>query len=377
MDIAFSKFRNHTDPSFYDGRILVLNSGKTDRKKIAHTLDYLNRVDAKAIGLDILLDSFYQLPEDSLLQKSLMGAKQTVLGFTFNEGRYHEDSKIGFYPHPFFDQGNRVGYVNIATNDGFSVRAFEPFHKVEGVDRNAFAVELADLFNPELTSQIRARKSQLEWINFKRVQPGAVNMQYPINSSQVIHYDLIEMDQFLSDTAQYEKEQLANKIVLIGFCGEDENAYSMKDRHYTPLNEQYTGRSHPDMYGVIVHANIISMILDGDYIRDIPESTIYYLAIMLFLFNFFLFKTLHHFNFFRSLPYIRFLQVIEFFIILATCIFLLINLNIKLGFTFLATCVILSFEFYEIYELKLKAKVQVFLDEIGLWTRRNRLISKS
>ena len=39
----------------------------------------------------------------------------------------------------------------------------------------------------------------------------------------------------------------------------------MDDIHYTPLNEVVSGKSFPDMYGVVIHANILSMILSGKY----------------------------------------------------------------------------------------------------------------
>ncbi|MBK9108717.1 MAG: CHASE2 domain-containing protein [Saprospiraceae bacterium] len=377
MDIAISKFRNHGSPELYDDRILIINSGVTDRQKVAQTIDYLSSTQVKAIGIDLLFDSLYYNRDDTILHEALLQSKSVVLGFTFNEGSTHDNSEMGLQSDSFLSAYSHSGYVNLASNDGFSVRAFEPFHLIDGIEYNSFSVEICRLYSEELLTSLKTRKNQKEWINFKRLQPGAQNMYYPVNSSKMIHYDLLEMEQFLSDTANYEKSQFANKIVLIGFCGENEKALSMKDRYYTPLNEQYTGRSLPDMHGVVVHANIISMILDKDFIYDVSIKMIYLLSLILFLFNYSVFKILHHYNFFRSLPYIRFLQVVEFFIILAICLFLLLNLNIKLGFTFLATCVILSYEFYEIYEQKLKENVQIVIDELALWTQRSRLISKS
>ena len=37
------------------------------------------------------------------------------------------------------------------------------------------------------------------------------------------------------------------------------------------MNIQYVGKSYPDMYGVVVHANIISMIMEEDFINTVPE----------------------------------------------------------------------------------------------------------
>lgn len=375
MDIAYSKFKDHSSPELFDNRILIINSGITDRKKIAHTIEYLNQADVKAIGIDLLFDSLHYHQDDTLLHAVLSKSEKVVLGFTFNEGSDHTDSGMGIQSDAFFSDAALSGYVNLASNDGFSVRAFEPFHKVEGQERNSFSVEICRLYDENLVGELKIRNHQKEWIHFKRVQPGLQNMYYPVNSSGVVHYEMLEIDAFLKDTAIYEKGRFSDKIVLIGFCGENERAISMKDRYYTPLNEEYTGRSLPDMHGVVVHANIISMILDKDYIYDVSANVIYLLSLLLFLFNYFIFKLLHHFNFFRSLPYIRVLQVFQFFLILAICLSLLLNQNTKMGFTFLATCVILSYEFYEIYEQKLKEKVQFVIDEVNQWFQRNKMIA--
>ncbi|MGE5108537.1 MAG: CHASE2 domain-containing protein, partial [Sphingobacteriales bacterium] len=59
-----------------------------------------------------------------------------------------------------------------------------------------------------------------------------------------------------------------NKIVLLGFV--NENINDIEDKHFTPFNEKFAGKSTPDMNGVVIHANIISMILDGNYINKVP-----------------------------------------------------------------------------------------------------------
>lgn len=377
MDIGFSKFRKKDDPRLFDDRILIINSEITNRTKLAHTLDYLSSKDVAVIALDLLFDSLHIPAEDSLFKESILKSPRLVFGNAFVEGSGSDLSSIGVRTHEYFLNGKEEAFVNIASNDGFSVRAFEPVHLIDGKEELSFAVKVSSYLDPSILSVIKDRNNTKEWINFRRLQPGMQNMIYPINSSKAVHYTMIEIDQFLLDTAFYSKDMFKNKIVLIGFCGEYDRALSMKDRYFTPLNEQYTGRSLPDMHGVVVHANIISMLLDNDYIFDVPSSGIYLLAFLLFVLNYFVFNLIHFYSYFRSIPYIRLIQVLEFFILLTVCLVLLLNFNIKLAFSFSATCIILSYELLEIYDKKLKSRVESLAKMVYMWIQRAAMISRN
>lgn len=59
---------------------------------------------------------------------------------------------------------------------------------------------------------------------------------------------------------------LRDKIVILGYMGDRIGENSFTDNFFTPLNPAYVGRSYPDMYGVVVHANIVSMIMSGRFV---------------------------------------------------------------------------------------------------------------
>lgn len=375
MDIAFSKFRDHRDPALFDDRILIINTGATDRKQVAAALDFFSQCEVASIGVDLLFDTVYHTSADTMLQQAIKACPQTILGRTFEMDPATFQTVYGLQSDAFFTSACKQAYVNLATNDGFTIRAFEPFHEIEGTRQAAFATMVATAKDSGLMTELENRCSSTEWINFKRLQPGAQNMIFPINSGQQVHYHMVHIDQFLEDTNSIDKHGLKNKIILMGFCGENELAFSMKDRYFTPLNEQYTGRSLPDMHGVVVHANIISMLLDRDMIHDVSQASIYLLAFLVFWLNYLIFVFLHRKDFFRSLPYIRLIQVFEFFVLLGICILMLLNINIKLGFTFLATCIILSYELFEFYNHKVKMEVELIFDGLNTWVTRNRNIS--
>jgi CHASE2 domain-containing sensor protein len=69
----------------------------------------------------------------------------------------------------------------------------------------------------------------------------------------------------------WDPSELKGKIVLLGYMGvPGKTLPNDEDRFFTPLNPQLSGRSHPDMYGVVVHANILRMALDKDYVYVFP-----------------------------------------------------------------------------------------------------------
>lgn len=364
MDIAISKFRNHEDASLFDEKVVVINSGITDREELAHVIDFLNRHQVGAIGIDLLFDSLHHDKADTLLAQSLKSNK-IVLGFTFNEHKDHKHESItALKSAPFFTSGNQHGYVNLGSNDGFSVRAFEPLHKVDGTESMSFGLKVASIIDVGVLSSVMSRENATEWINFRRYQPGSSNMIYPINSKQLSHYAYYNIKDFIKDTAKFEGAYFKNKAVLIGFCGENPSAISMKDRYFTPLNEKSEGRSIPDMHGVVVHANIISMLLKRDFISEVPEFFLYFISFLIFFANYLLFSRMARKKYFFLVPLVRLIQALQFVFLFALCIFLLAFANVKLGFILIVTAMILSFELFEFYGHKLRNRLAQWVNKI-------------
>ncbi len=360
MDVAFSKFRNHRDPTLYDSRIVIVNTGITDRPEVAAAIDYFEKKDVGAIGIDLMFDTVYHLKGDTLLNQALSASSKAVLGFSFKELKGEYSSVSDLKSDPYFANGISKGYVNIASNDGFSIRAFEPFHKIGALEEKAFAVSIIEKLDTTITKDLKSRNHVKEWINFRRKQPGLQNEIFPINKDKVTHYTQINIDRLLSDTALYKREFWKDKIILMGFCGESDQSFSMKDRYYTPLNEQYSGKSYPDMHGVVIHANIISMLLDRktDMINDVSDAWVYFISFCIFFANYFIFRVLLKKHLFFLVPLVRVIQILQFILFFSLCIYLLVNFNIKLSFITIITAVILSFELFEFYEHKLKKRMQ-------------------
>lgn len=361
MDVSFSRFRDKKDPALFDNRIILLNSEVTNRKDISEVINFLDRSGVAAIGVDLLFDSIDYTAVDTALVQSL-SRPNVIVGYTFEEHQNLDiPSKLGFASHPFISDHVHQGYVNLASDDGFSVRAYEPFHEVEGKVDTSFALKIASKIDPQIVEIADQRHHKKEWINFRRLQPGSANMYYPVNRDSTVHYAYTSVRQFLKDTSEYEKPYLKDKLILIGFSGENNEAISLKDRYFTPLNEKYTGRSHPDMYGVTVHANIISMLLDHDYINEIPDWGLYLFALIIFFMNYLFFIRLVKKNLFVFIPFVRVLQAVQFVILFTLCIIAITFFNLKIGFILIITAVVLSYELFEFYEHKLEKRVNKLL----------------
>lgn len=363
MDVAFSKFRNHDDPALFESDVFIINSGVTDRKQLAQTINLVIEKQAKVVGVDLLFDKINYDEADTLLRAALQN-ENVILGYTFEERKDHK-SKSANQSNEFFSSNTQQGYVNLGSNDGFSVRTFEPFHEVNGQNDMAFAVKLAAYLDPNIPATLRNRNIKKEWINFRRKQPGKINSKYPINGEGLTHYAMVDIEDFISTANNYKEDYFKDKIVLIGFNGSNNDYLSMHDRYFTPLNEKYSGRSLPDMHGNVVHANIISMLLDKDYIHDTSEKYLYLLAFFIFFINFIIFDKLVKKNFMFTVVTVRIIQVLQFILLFTSTVYLITFMNIKVGFVLIITAVVLSFELYEYYHNRLQSRFSKLLNYIS------------
>ena len=123
------------------------------------------------------------------------------------------------------------------------------------------------------------------------------------------------------------------------------------DLHFTPLNKIVSGKSFPDMYGVVIHANILSMIINGKYTL-LASLFISYLLAFLFTFGMIYFliyqhnRNKHYWHIF----YI-FIQVLAIIIVLYFFLFLFSKFHIKIRLQPVMVSMVLSLEAFGIYKL--------------------------
>jgi len=135
---------------------------------------------------------------------------------------------------------------------------------VNGKSELAFAVEVARRYDSTQAEEIIARNKSFEIINFRR------NIDLNKLESK---FDFIDINELMSDDQDSAKltALLKDRIVLMGYVGESYGDQTIEGVFYTPFNKVTYGRSLPDMFSIVLHANIVSMILDKDYINEVSE----------------------------------------------------------------------------------------------------------
>jgi len=131
----------------------------------------------------------------------------------------------------------------------------------------SFPVKMAMIFAPEKVKKFIARNKDTEIISFQ----GNIDKRLgDVSKNAKIVFTALDVEQV--ENRQFVPEAIQNKIVIIGYLGDElGDKKTTEDKFFTPLNANYIGKANPDMYGVVVHANIVSMILKEDYINEMPE----------------------------------------------------------------------------------------------------------
>lgn len=280
-DIAFSQIRE--DPPM-DTNIVIVNIGYLSRAKIGQQIINLSKYKPKVIGLDIIFScdwlqdstvcpQAYDTMGNMYFAYAVQQARNVVMAHKLQQTKklQKEFGDIDIYDsiehtYPALMPGAYEGFVNLETEaahqeDLKACRRFNPKMMVNGNRELAFSVRMAMLYDSVKTERFLARDNYVEVINYK----GNI-VDWHGASNYAGRYITLDWDQAL-DTTKFVGEMIRDKIVIMGFLGADLTDTSWDDKFFTPLNKKYAGKARPDMYGVVVHANIVSMILEEDYIE--------------------------------------------------------------------------------------------------------------
>lgn len=342
-DIVTSRFRDKDQITFED-QIVLVNTRKPDRLKLAQIIERLNQFSPKVIGVDILLEEKKDASIDSLLAEKIKSSPNLILANRLE--RFDDSIKIFDPPvgcEPIFAQHAQNGFVNFVSKDNWTVRVFNPKVNTLDGEEMAFAVKITELANPKVLKKLWYRNKKMERIHYL----GDIN--------SFVQFDA----EMLLDKSLDLSEVFEDKIVLVGYLGSDEWSMSMKDRFFTPLNEQYAGRSLPDMFGLVIHANIISMLIRGNYIYDVPGWLAGILELLYCYVNVLLIFWIYN-RFPESFHGIaRGVQIIEFVLVFLLISILFHYFKIRIDFDRGILALLLIYDFVMIYESFLKKKIKV------------------
>lgn len=253
-DVVFANLRTE---EVADTNIVLVNIGELDRAGIARQIERISAATPKVIGIDAFFLREKSPELDDPLAAAIAAAPQVILcsKLRYNSAADRFDSLI--VSHPIFSRRGASGFANLINEDESNyktARKFSPAEVVENRQEPAFATAIARAMNPEAAERLLARGNPLETINFR----GDYGHFYTLDAG------------FADDPAA-DISFVRGKAVIFGYLGRSLQQSDLVDRFFTPLNPRPAGRTLPDMYGVVIHANIISMIVRGDYINELPE----------------------------------------------------------------------------------------------------------
>lgn len=324
--------------------IVLVHTGEPDRAELSRLINRLGEAGAAAIGVDVFFDGRKAPAADSLLQQSLRQTQNVVLACEL-----HGVSNLsqGFANwvgvDTFFSNYAKLGYVNFPANRTKVIRLFSPQEPVGQDTMPAFVTALLDVYQPAAAQRLRQRNRAVEAIHFTR------------HSTDFIHHP---QKRLLDSLNLDEVRSIVNdKIVLVGYVPMAGEGNPLKDRHYTPLNQDYGNKAIPDMYGLSIHANVITMVLNEQYIRSMPNWVNWIILVVFCYFNVLLIHWVYDdFNeVFHGIT--RGLQIVEFILLFFLISFLFYKFRLKLDFGLGILALVLAYDIIMIYESLIRKRI--------------------
>ena len=342
-DLAFSQL-NYAAGVPADTNLVLVNIGKLNRRGITAQLQRINEAEPAVVAIDAFFRFPKQAGEDSLLTRTFRDTKNLVLVSKVNS--YNQQTHLFDTLEtsaPWLTRYAVTGFSNFITEGSGQekYRTCRSFPTIAGMSNQkqevAFPLQVVRYYDPEAADYFLKVADQTEDINFKRTQ----GKYFSLDAMQVLNPDI-------------DISFLKGKIVLMGYMGESFGSRSWEDKFYTPLNEKYAGKTIPDMFGVVAHANIISMILEKDYIDEPPPWFTFLLGVVLCYINVVFFYRIHN-----KLPtwydaVTKTIQLVETVLIIFIILYLFSEMRIKIDFELGLIAMLLSGDLLEVYAGGLK-----------------------
>jgi CHASE2 domain-containing sensor protein len=315
-----------------DTNIVLVNIEDLGRKDIAALIDKIYQANPAVIGLDV----FFSDNKDSIGDPLLYGSIRRAADKLVMAGSYDEENKVFNNDYKTFT-GNLYGHANIMTNEDRTevVRKFEPAYHVGDTTILSFSSLIARKYNQHAFDVLARRGKKTEYINYK----GDKNTYRLLNHREIMKDSLADIS------------FMKNKIVMIGFLGgKNKSTEDFNDIFYTPVNKHYYGRALPDMYGLVIHANIVSMVLEENYIWSMPGWLVFILS---FIITFLHIVPFIYFYVNRHLWYHVFVkigQLLSFSFILLIVFLIFKNTAVLISTKYILLPVILAADILYLYE---------------------------
>ena len=264
-DMAYAKLGKSKDAKL-DDRIVVVNIGHLDREEIGYLIEKTAAMNPKVIGLDTYFDGPRDPYKDSILRSVFEKTEKLVVVSRINSDHLHHTQEFELRPDYFDSATHHRGYANVIGEEIGTIRLYSPFEKIEHEEYPSFTSAIVKLYDEKAYKRLEKRSNKVEMINYTRH-----------NTPEKKQYQVVEPEDLMSDGV--DSSLFRNKIALLGYVSE--NPFDIEDKKFTPMNDEVAGKTKPDMNGIFVHANILSMVLDNNYIRKFPEWAGWIAAILI------------------------------------------------------------------------------------------------
>lgn len=373
-DYVFSRFRPVPVP---DPRIVLVNIGPLSRREVAQQIQIISQYHPKVIGIDgffnceggyrdtincpQLLDTLGNL----LLSNAIHEAGNVVLvsrllqSDSLDKANAYDVYDSMEYSDPMFSDYARNAYANLSTGATYQedvkiCKSFMPRMMVKGKEKLAFSVMMAKLYDSAITQQFLDRNNYEEIINFRgnfEVPDVKIkSLRERMDSTSAFRTLCYAIDWKPLQEGDYLPVMFENSIVIFGFLGNYFGDPSWNDKFFTPLNLKIAGRANPDMFGVVVHANIVAMILNKDYVNQIDLWVQIVIAFGVCFLNVLLFNWMD-----RNFPALYdglsvVIQIIEIVIVSLFIIYVFGRFNLKLDLTLTIAALALIGPCFDVYK---------------------------
>ncbi len=267
------------------------NSWPIARNIFAHAIENLNKAGAKVIGIDLLFGEKdkYSQKNDSIFSATIKKYRNVILAGKLEQvdWRYRiENLESKNYGNIFYDADSSIGIVNVLPDEDGVLRIYVPFFFDEITKRKlpsfSFAVINKYLgLNSTNVAEIGENSFILAGVEIPSFTSNSIFINYygPSGTFKQINFvDVIDDKYFKTrteieigedintfddeETGLLKSEIFKDKIVLIGSIEpEDKDLFSV-----SIYPEEDISISGNLMYGVEVHANVIQMLIDKNFL---------------------------------------------------------------------------------------------------------------
>jgi CHASE2 domain-containing sensor protein len=363
------------DPTV-DERIVLVNFGTLKRREVAQLLQNISQFKPRVIGMDALynceggLRDSINCPQlldtlgNLMLSSAIQDAGNVVLGSklmqTDSLGRIDTNDMDSIeMSDPVFTNYVQTGFVNIPTDATYQEdvkisRTILPSRIVNGKKELAFSVRMAMMYDSVKTKKFLARGKDEEIINFRgnievrQLRINSLKNEETATTNFGTMFFVVDAEDVL--TGNVSPELFKDKIVVMGYLGDYLGDDAWEDKFFTPLNKKLGGRANPDMFGPVVHSNVVAMILNEDYIDVLSDWQKILIAILVCFLTVALFMTID-----EKLPiwYDALSVIIQLFfiaILMLVIIYMFADYNIKLELDLTITIIALVGPCYDIFK---------------------------